>query len=352
MNLILGDYIGFDESLEHEFKEFMFKISPDLYFPSEDIKSFVKSGVLKEKEFNSFVIENLKQYIHFYLPKYISAFGNSDEINEGYLYIGVNNIGEITGVPFLGTLDTEMIQDFINSTQDRIEVDEDNDNILKREIYKNIKLELIQLEIDMELLQDESKEIELQEEKYLQDIQEYNKYKIEHTKWIESLNSFTNKISYISLSKEIRKDVALYIREHCPERNNIADILESDTYIEILNGIQLTDYKSSNDNVYFWIMFYKDYSVDKIRLRRPKKVFYTYPCIDILYLDTLRNLSKLRRKFIENNTKITYYMIKISIPGRKKFLEDDKYIYFQHPNINKKWCQKIRVIGIQGPCCI
>ena len=71
MNLVLGDYIGFDESLEHEFKEFMFKISPDLYFPTEDIKSFVKTGVLKEKEFNSFVIENLKQYFYFYIPKYI-----------------------------------------------------------------------------------------------------------------------------------------------------------------------------------------------------------------------------------------------------------------------------------------
>jgi len=352
MNIILGDNIGFDESLEHEFKEFMFKISPDLYFPTEDIKSFVKTGILKENEFNSFVIENLKQYIYFYLPKYISAFGNCDEINEGYLYIGVNNIGEITGIPFLGVLNIDMIQNFIKSTQDRIEVEEDKNNMLRNDIYKNIKVELIELIIDMELLQDESKEIEAQEEKYLQDVQEYNKYKIEHSKWIDDLNSFTNKISYISLSKEIRKDISIYIRENCPERNNIADILESDTYIEILNGIQLSDYKSSTDNVYYWIMFYKDYIVSKIRLRRPKKIFYTYPSIDVIYLDSLRNLFKLRKKFIEKNKNIKYYMLKISIPGRKKFLEDDKYIYFQHPNMSKKWCQKIRIIGIQGPCCI
>ena len=77
-------------------------------------------------------------------------------------------------------------------------------------------------------------------------------------------------------------------------------------------------------------MFYKDYIVDRIRSRRPKKIFFTYPCIDILYLDTLRNLFKLRRKFIENNTKITYQN---KIPISKMLF--DKFLELSYSNLTQ-----------------
>ena len=82
MSKILGDYIGFKESLEDEFKEFMFKINPELYFSQKQINSYIKTGILDEKIFNDFVFENLTQYLQIYLPKYISAFGNSEEVKE------------------------------------------------------------------------------------------------------------------------------------------------------------------------------------------------------------------------------------------------------------------------------
>jgi hypothetical protein len=37
MSWILGDYIGFKESLEDEFKEFMFKITPEFYFSNHQL---------------------------------------------------------------------------------------------------------------------------------------------------------------------------------------------------------------------------------------------------------------------------------------------------------------------------
>jgi hypothetical protein len=74
MSWILGDYIGFKESLEDEFKEFMFKITPEFYFSNHQVQTYVKTGVLDEKIFNDFVLENLEQYLQIYLPKYISAF--------------------------------------------------------------------------------------------------------------------------------------------------------------------------------------------------------------------------------------------------------------------------------------
>jgi hypothetical protein len=59
MSKILGDYIGFKESLEDEFKEFMFKITPELYFTQAQINSYVKTGNLDEKIFNQFVFNHV-----------------------------------------------------------------------------------------------------------------------------------------------------------------------------------------------------------------------------------------------------------------------------------------------------
>ena len=44
MTMILGDYIGFDESKLIEFKEFILKIDPTSFFENEDIKNMVCTG--------------------------------------------------------------------------------------------------------------------------------------------------------------------------------------------------------------------------------------------------------------------------------------------------------------------
>jgi hypothetical protein len=67
---ILGDYIGFEESLKDEFKEFMFKITPEFYFSNQQVYDYVKTGVLEERIFNDFVLENLEQYLFNFVDKY------------------------------------------------------------------------------------------------------------------------------------------------------------------------------------------------------------------------------------------------------------------------------------------
>jgi hypothetical protein len=351
MSKILGDYIGFKESLEDEFKEFMFKITPEFYFSQTQISSYVKTGILDEKIFNDFVFENLTQYLQIYLPKYISAFGNSEEVNDGYLYIGVNNSGELTGIPFLGEINQSDIEKIIHSTKDWVGIENDTENKFRDELVKNITFELIPLDADMDLLEDDEEELTKLETAYHNYVSKYKEFIIERDKWLEELQSFTNKISYIILDKTIRSEIANYIRENCEkDRFWIADFLDSEETIEILNGIQLVDYKNDDNNIYYWIMFYKDYIVDKIRKKKPVKPQYVYGNLENVYLDYFRGLTKLRRKFIKNNLKLTYTVLKFRIPGKDK--KSENLILYSPPGFVETWFYKIRTIGIQGPCCI
>lgn len=351
MSKILGDYIGFKESLEDEFKEFMFKITPEFYFTQEQISSCIRTGILDEKIFNDFVLENLNQYLQIYLPKYISAFGNSEDVKDGYLYMGVNNAGELTGIPFLGSINTFDITKILYSVKEWIGIQNDTENKFRDELIENITFELIPLEIDMDLLEDDEQELTKLENEYNEYVSKYKEFVIEREKWLEELQSFTNKISYIILDKNIRNEIAIYIRENCEkDRFWIAEFLESEEPIEILNGIQLADYKNDDNNIYYWIMFYKDFIVDKIRKKKPIKPQYVYGNIENVYLDYFRGLTKLRRKFIKNNPKLTYTVLKFCIPGKNK--AKDSMIFYNPPGFVETWFYKIRTIGIQGPCCM
>lgn len=351
MSWILGDYIGFKESLEDEFKEFMFKITPEFYFSNHQVQTYVKTGVLDEKIFNDFVLENLEQYLQIYLPKYISAFGNSEEIEDGYLYVGVSDSGELTGIPFLGVINQDHIKEILFSIKQWVGVDNDPENKFRDELIQNVSFELIPLEVNMDLLEDDEEELLRLEQRYENFMKELEDYKIQHTKWLEEIQSFTNKISYIMLDKNIRNEIASYIRENCKEeRFWIAELLESDTKIEILNGVQLCDYKHCDNNVYYWIMFYKDYIIAKIRKKKPIKPTNTYGCLNHIYLDYFRGLTKLRKKFVVNNPSLTYTILRFKIPGKKH--KEDKIIFYNQPDFVEKWYHKIRTIGLRGPCCI
>ena len=97
-------------------------------------------------------------------------------------------------------------------------------------------------------------------------------------------------------------------------------------------------------------MFYKDYIVDKIRRKKPIKPQYVYGNLENVYLDYFRGLTKLRRKFIKSNPRLTYTVLKFRIPGKNK--KNENLILYNRPGFVETWFFKIRALGIQGPCCI
>ncbi len=352
ISMNIGDYIGFGESLKDEFKEFVIKIDPEVFVEPSEIETIIKTGILPNK-FNDIIYGNLFHYFQVYLPKYISAFANCENLDEGFLYFGINNIGEITGIPVLGEITNKSVQIMIDSVKDSLGLERKNEKEVEyiNMLFSEISIEVIKLEKNLEFLDDNgTREINERTEKHIEYLADYKKFLEERNKWLEEIMSFTTKISYIILDKKIRTDIANYIRTSGPQRPEVqkqADILDSDVHIEILNGIQLNDYKNSDENVYYWVMFYKDLIIQEIRSRKPIKPIYTYGAFESIYMNYFQLLTKMRYKFITNNTECNYYVIKIRIPGKK-----DIPVYYKHPVYDWKWMMKVRSIGSKGPCCI
>ena len=95
-----GIYGDGRETTELEFKELCIK-NPNPRFNDTELKQIIETGYWDDKVTLA-VNSSLKFYMDYILPKYISSFVNSN-IN-GKLLIGIDDCGEITGVPYRGEL--------------------------------------------------------------------------------------------------------------------------------------------------------------------------------------------------------------------------------------------------------
>lgn len=351
MALYLGSYIGFEESLYNEFKEMSLKLDAMSFYDSDEIKSIVETGHLDEN-FNDIIIHNINHYFKFYLPKYISAFGNLkddsddedvDKDTEGNLYIGINDMGEITGIPFNGELDENLINDLKDSIKIFLHTKEID------ELFSKIKIEIIKLKINEDYLDDPIAEIiEESVEKYKFAKKLYLNFVKEQIKWIESMDYYNVRMSQYITDPIYRKKIAIFIREKTtnPQYLLIADQLETYHKFKILTGFEIGEQKSDMNNVYHWITEYKDISIDMIKLNKPKR-----PCmnsrIDEVYQNQLQLLTNLRLKFIKANSDINYYCLKISLPTNHKH-----NISYSSLKAGATLYSKVRMLVDGSPCCL
>ena len=342
MKYILGDYIGFDESKLIEFKEFILKIDPLSFTEIDDIKEMITSGKVVDN-FNDIIINNLNHYFKFYLPKYISAFGNLKTDTEfGNIYIGVNDFGEITGIPFTGEFDLEII----NGIKDIIKIFLDTKNI--DTIFSKIQFEVIKVSNNTDMLNDPIESI-LKEHnnKYRDAKNAYIDYIHLHREWISKIDHFTIKLSTYLTEPSYRHEVAEYIRSKTDNKEylKIADQLDSTYQFEFLTGIEVSEQKNDKLNVYHWVTNFKDEYIDNIKLQRPIRMGNIQINCDEVYEHQFQYLTNLRKRFIENNN-INYYIIKISIPTNS-----NEIIGFTNIGSSKVIYKTRHVIdGI--PCCI
>jgi hypothetical protein len=353
MTLYLGSHIGFEESLYNEFKEMSLKLDAMSFYDSDEIKSIVMTGKIDEN-FNDLIIHNINHYFKFYLPKYISAFGNlqndSDDEDkdkeytaEGNLYIGINDMGEITGFPFNGEIDENIINELKDSIKVFIHTNE------MYELFSKIKVDVIKLKINEDYLDDPIAEIiEESLEKYKFAKKLYLNFVREQIKWIESMDYYNVRMSQYITDPIYRKKIASFIREKTtnPQYLLIADQLETNHKFKILTGYEIGEQKSDMNNVYHWITEYKDISIDLIKLNKPKRP-YMNSRIDEVYQNQLQFLTNLRLRFIKANSGINYYYLKISLPTNHKH-----NISYSSLKAGATLYSKVRMLVDGSPCCL
>lgn len=341
--MILGDNIGSGETLETELKEFMLKIDPLKYFSDEDVRNIIHTGKITNSDiFNTMIIDNINHYFEFYLPKYISVFGTS-ELAKAELYIGVNDFGEITGVPYFGDLNEIDITKILCSIKDNIKIIEGKKNV--DEIIDQIKIEIIKLETDETYLDDNIDEMITE---YFHKKTHYEKAYYEsinkRTEWKNKLEYYTTKIMNYLTKKDYRMEIANFIRTFSDymDYDDLIKLFESDDDIILEDYNEITYRKLDKKDPIYWVTEFKDMIIEKVKNSRPIKIPYMgFPDI---YMTQIMNLSNLRLRFLNNNTTLNYYLIKISLPTNLS-----QYVYFK---MNDAWITRTRALINGAPGCI
>lgn len=134
----LYDYIG-NETSNREYK--ICSLTLNDTFSSDKAVECLKSG---KWIFNDIIKESLSMYMRKYLAKYVASFSSVMTVKEGdvaSLYIGVDDDGYVSGIPYEGILDItflkEIIDDIFNSTLVF------KDNTVKERIREKLNIELI-----------------------------------------------------------------------------------------------------------------------------------------------------------------------------------------------------------------
>jgi hypothetical protein len=339
MSYILGDSIGFTETLEIEFKEFMLKIDPKLYYSTEEIHQIVNSNIINQTKFNSMICDNIYHYFKYYIPKYLSVFGNS-KLESAELYFGINDYGEITGIPFFGDLSLSNT-DLLSSVLPFIKID----NIDISKFISKISIEIINIKKDITFLDDNVSniidEFNLKKKNYET---EYFHNLAERNKWKEQVDYYMTSIRDYMVKPCYRKEVADYVKLSSDMHAHVISLLESDELIEFTDYNDIDTRKLNQDDVMYWITEFKQNTIQKLRLVRPQRI--PYMCFSQnIYSSQLSLLSNLRYRFC-NNPDINFYMIRITIPT-----DIVGSVYYKLES-NDTWYQRTRTFVNGLPGCI
>ena len=305
----LGGYYG-KEDLQTEFKELCLQISLDLYISEAEAEEILEKKIWNSK-LQFAIDDSLNIYLTSIIPKYILSFSGSN-IN-GELYIGIDDYGEITGIPYYGDLQKSTILNIIYSTiKEKIQSCED--------ICKYIDIEVIKLDVNQLLITDEYSD---SYKKYKSEIINRNNIMIDYQNkkmsWLMELAKYTRKLTEIINSNEGRIEMIPYVKSHSEEFEDredflkIISILEGTEYISIPKYEELIVRKKKKNDILYWLVTFKDYNTARVSSQRPAK-----PCFSRIF-SPFQIISKLSliRNILTNIEEINYYLIKIIIKGGK-----------------------------------
>ena len=335
---MLGGYYG-RESLDTEFKQFCNQYPSILqeYFNENELEDLILNGSWTDKV-SDLINENIVNYMSYIPQKYISCFGNSKI--KGKLVIGVNDSGEITGIPYNGNLNEDYIKSLLKDTINKNITSE----MSVEDIISNVNIKVKKLEVIDKILTDEINEIyEIFIESKKKQFKEEERYKYEFKVWYEDISIYTGKLYKLINDEKTRFELIEFIKSKCSDNKLKAILLEKlnlSKEIKIPDGQQILIERSDKNNIIYWLTEFKDYMVQNVLKRKPKKI--NISLINIYHL--AGNFSYLRKKFVSND--ISHFLIEIEIDGTK-FNND---IYFKLPNSSKQfWRKRIELDGT--PCC-
>lgn len=321
------------ESLE--FKEFSLR---EHYLDKETIIDIIEKDYY-HKDLNEYIKLSIYNYIENLVPKYLSCFGNAG-IN-GKLVIGVNDYGEITGIPFKGDLNISLKEKIISSIKKNIFFKN------KKKLLNKVKYKIIQLNKDKNLLDNEDEIKEIYDNyctKILNNNQILRDYYDEKMVWYKDLSKYSTKLFNLINTKNTRQELMDYIiRFNNNEKNKseLIELLKSNKIINVPLGINIYEKKTDKNDVIYWLTEYKDYYMEKILEKKPLK---PKNLINFNIENVFTRLTPCMNRFVKQN--INYYIIEIEF-NMENFNDN---ILYRYPK-TKKWINRCRTVIDGNPCC-
>ncbi len=324
------------ETLEVEYKEFSYKVHLDKYYDRQEINDIVLGIRELDERFNTSILDNLKFYSKFYIPKYISAFCNGELKNKGKLMIGVDDYGEIVGIPYLGKIPKENIKNYImRQIHDSIITT----NTTMNYILTNIKIHIDRLEINKKLIySDLEKKIEKINETYKNYSKQLEEYQKAYENWYSQLAKYAMKLVDLMKYPEVFRELFNYIAE----RDNSKLFVLSQDIDSYMDDIHIE--KHNENNILYWVCKFRDDKVDEVIAQRPEKLKTKSRTKFISYVNEFLKLGNLRKLFLETNPAIQYYLVTIEIPNNCP----DEVFYKDIHNIISK---RTRLMECGEPVC-
>jgi hypothetical protein len=382
--MTLGDYYG-DESLKTEFKEFCLKICPSTEFSNDEIFYFLESGKMNI-DLSRFVLKNLKYYVKVYLARYMSCFMNG-KIN-GELYFGINDYGEVTGIPSTIEIDYNVIEkivdrnlfdyvksdDEITSAMVNVMIDkgifDHLSPVVLQKLHTTPHLALVELikkhitfnvakpTIDLDVIE----ESDLLEKVtcYKQNIARFKKdmtnFTQIKTKWLHNLHRYRS-LNLIINSKIMKSEFRNYlyeIRESGEyDTTKMIERLDYSEFIPVPDHFILTPMQNDKSEIFHWLMLFKEMMMANLASQKPRKPIWSTKYDIRLLLSKISNITPYFAK--DPNVKFKVVCLYINGANLQEDIEeidiDEIDILFKNHSTGK-WGMRVRTDDNGIPGCI
>jgi hypothetical protein len=330
------------ETTNLEFKEFCLKYNKNELLTKDLIIDMIENNYIHESI--QFLIKyNLKEYIKYLIPKYTTCFGNAS-LN-GKIILGVNDYGEITGIPIHKTMNIKHIEQNLK-------------NIIKNTIKKNLKCNTPDLEkyitidfkkitIDINILSNDDEINEIYEhycDRVIKNNNIIQKFYEEKALWLIELNQYCTKLVTIINTRKTRNELIDYIVKYNKNKKNkeyLISILKTNKIINVPMGIDIALIKEDNTSMIYWLTEYKDAMMKMMLDKKPQK---PTNILEINFYSKFLRLTTLTKRLI--NADYDFYILNINFNLKDL---NDEFIYKSYKN--HKWIHRCRTIINGNPCC-
>lgn len=234
------------ETLTREYKEFT--IPAGFFTPYGDL--MLNLAQSSEWRFNHLVKRSIRTYMDSFVDKYRNAFLNPNSGTDyGELWIGVNDKGLVSGIPYQGEIDPSIVQTKHPDTiVEWIPVDIDSSQLIES-TNPRVTHFVTEVTKSMNLLRTQ---------------------KISYCSWRNEFNRYTLKLVELFNNPTTRQEFLTYVRTHSPETYN--QVSASNFVMEQKKYKDIRHYIERKEGVYYWMCRWKDHRLREIRQTKPARV--------------------------------------------------------------------------------